>query len=205
MRVTLRLSEANARRRLHAEYFGREGRCWAVLEHREKPAVCSDSSYASTVASSMSGSSLPAECSSRCLPCCLLLASPPPKRHDPPVSSHMLPTVGRELRRTVHVECLDDDLGQIGDSQNCNQQLPDLHGPTAGGETARGKVGSVPACNEPKASCGVRANSYRRQVTIARAARSAVFPARFVLMAPMNLCPCGYHGDERRACRCTPT
>ena len=42
------------------------------------------------------------------------------------------------------------------------------------------------------------------RVTIARAARTAVFPARFVLVAAMNPCPCGYAGDERRACRCTP-
>ena len=42
------------------------------------------------------------------------------------------------------------------------------------------------------------------RVTIARAARTAVFPARFVLMAAMNPCPCGFLGDERRACRCTP-
>lgn len=39
---------------------------------------------------------------------------------------------------------------------------------------------------------------------IARAARTAVFPARFVLVAAMNPCPCGYLDDERRACRCTP-
>ena len=42
------------------------------------------------------------------------------------------------------------------------------------------------------------------RVTIARAARTAVFPARFVLVGAMNPCPCGYDGDERRACRCTP-
>jgi len=42
------------------------------------------------------------------------------------------------------------------------------------------------------------------RVTIARAARTAVFPARFVLVAAMNPCPCGFQGDERRACRCTP-
>lgn len=41
-------------------------------------------------------------------------------------------------------------------------------------------------------------------VTIARAARSAIFPARFVLIAAMNPCPCGYLGDDHRACRCTP-
>jgi magnesium chelatase family protein len=42
-------------------------------------------------------------------------------------------------------------------------------------------------------------------VTIARAARTAVFPARFVLVAAMNPCPCGYAGDDHRACRCTPS
>jgi magnesium chelatase family protein len=42
------------------------------------------------------------------------------------------------------------------------------------------------------------------RVTIARASRSAVFPARFVLVAAMNPCPCGFQGHERRACRCTP-
>ena len=43
------------------------------------------------------------------------------------------------------------------------------------------------------------------RVSIARAARTAIFPARFVLVAAMNPCPCGFRGDERRACRCTPT
>ena len=42
------------------------------------------------------------------------------------------------------------------------------------------------------------------RVTIARAARAAVFPARFVLVAAMNPCPCGFSGDDRRVCRCTP-
>ena len=41
-------------------------------------------------------------------------------------------------------------------------------------------------------------------VTVARAARTAVFPARFILIAAMNPCPCGFLGDERRVCRCTP-
>ena len=42
------------------------------------------------------------------------------------------------------------------------------------------------------------------RVTISRAARTAAFPARFVLVGAMNPCPCGYMGDENRACRCTP-
>ena len=39
---------------------------------------------------------------------------------------------------------------------------------------------------------------------MSRALRSVNFPARFVLVAAMNPCPCGYHGDTRRACQCTP-
>jgi magnesium chelatase family protein len=42
------------------------------------------------------------------------------------------------------------------------------------------------------------------RVVIARAARTAVFPARFMLVAAMNPCPCGFLGDDRRECRCTP-
>ena len=42
------------------------------------------------------------------------------------------------------------------------------------------------------------------RITVARAARTVCFPARFVLVAAMNPCPCGYRGDPTRACRCTP-
>jgi magnesium chelatase family protein len=42
------------------------------------------------------------------------------------------------------------------------------------------------------------------RVTVARAARSSIFPARFMLIAAMNPCPCGFAGDLSRECRCTP-
>jgi magnesium chelatase family protein len=42
------------------------------------------------------------------------------------------------------------------------------------------------------------------RVTIARALTSTTFPASFVLVAAMNPCPCGYLGDGRHACKCTP-
>ena len=41
-------------------------------------------------------------------------------------------------------------------------------------------------------------------VTIARAAMSLEFPARFMLAAAMNPCPCGYFNDKSRECMCTP-
>jgi len=40
-------------------------------------------------------------------------------------------------------------------------------------------------------------------VRIARAARTVVFPARFMLIGAMNPCPCGFLGDATRPCRCS--
>jgi magnesium chelatase family protein len=40
-------------------------------------------------------------------------------------------------------------------------------------------------------------------VTIARANMTLSFPASFMLVAAMNPCPCGFHGDSSRECRCT--
>ncbi len=41
-------------------------------------------------------------------------------------------------------------------------------------------------------------------VTISRALSSTTFPANFMLIAALNPCPCGYRGDPRRSCHCTP-
>ncbi len=41
-------------------------------------------------------------------------------------------------------------------------------------------------------------------VTISRAATSLTYPARFMLAAALNPCPCGYHGDPYHKCSCTP-
>ena len=42
-------------------------------------------------------------------------------------------------------------------------------------------------------------------VTIARAARTVTFPARFTLAGALNPCPCGYFNDTRRECICSQT
>ena len=39
-------------------------------------------------------------------------------------------------------------------------------------------------------------------ITLARAAARLELPAAFQLVAAMNPCPCGYHGDPERECRC---
>jgi magnesium chelatase family protein len=41
-------------------------------------------------------------------------------------------------------------------------------------------------------------------VTISRALNSTTFPASFILVAAMNPCPCGYLGDSRHTCKCSP-
>jgi magnesium chelatase family protein len=40
-------------------------------------------------------------------------------------------------------------------------------------------------------------------VTLARAQMTLLFPARFMLIAAMNPCPCGHFSDPTRDCRCT--
>ena len=42
------------------------------------------------------------------------------------------------------------------------------------------------------------------EVTIARARATVRYPARFMLMASMNPCPCGHAGDPSRPCVCAP-
>lgn len=41
-------------------------------------------------------------------------------------------------------------------------------------------------------------------VTISRAAGTITYPAKFVLIAASNPCPCGYWGDPVKKCRCLP-
>ncbi|MDH4098165.1 MAG: YifB family Mg chelatase-like AAA ATPase [Nitrospira sp.] len=42
-------------------------------------------------------------------------------------------------------------------------------------------------------------------VTLTRASGSLKYPARFMLIAAMNPCPCGYYGDRTKPCVCTVT
>ncbi len=42
------------------------------------------------------------------------------------------------------------------------------------------------------------------KIVISRAAAQVEFPAQFQLVAAMNPCPCGYHGDPSGQCRCSP-
>lgn len=41
-------------------------------------------------------------------------------------------------------------------------------------------------------------------VSVSRAKGSIIFPARFMLVAAMNPCPCGFSGDSERLCACSP-
>jgi magnesium chelatase family protein len=41
-------------------------------------------------------------------------------------------------------------------------------------------------------------------VTVSRAAGTLTFPAKFIMVAASNPCPCGYLGDPVRPCKCLP-
>ncbi len=43
------------------------------------------------------------------------------------------------------------------------------------------------------------------EVTVSRALATATYPARFMLVAAMNPCPCGNRGSRTKPCTCTPT
>lgn len=42
------------------------------------------------------------------------------------------------------------------------------------------------------------------KVTVSRVKESVTYPARFLMVAAMNPCPCGYLGHPTRECACTP-
>ncbi|HEY5094205.1 MAG TPA: ATP-binding protein [Candidatus Eremiobacteraceae bacterium] len=41
-------------------------------------------------------------------------------------------------------------------------------------------------------------------VTVTRTAATVTYPAKFMLIASLNPCPCGYNGDRLRGCTCSP-
>ncbi len=43
------------------------------------------------------------------------------------------------------------------------------------------------------------------KITISRVNSSITYPSKFMLVAAMNPCPCGYYGSEVRECKCTDT
>jgi magnesium chelatase family protein len=43
------------------------------------------------------------------------------------------------------------------------------------------------------------------RVVISRASGTMTFPASFMLVAAMNPCACGFYGDSKRECRCSPS
>ncbi|MCO6453085.1 MAG: YifB family Mg chelatase-like AAA ATPase [Caldilineales bacterium] len=42
-----------------------------------------------------------------------------------------------------------------------------------------------------------------KQITLSRASSAVTFPTNFMLVGSMNPCPCGYYGDNERACTCS--
>ncbi|MCK5848740.1 MAG: YifB family Mg chelatase-like AAA ATPase [Caldisericia bacterium] len=42
-------------------------------------------------------------------------------------------------------------------------------------------------------------------ITISRVHNTVKWPSKFMLIATMNPCPCGYYGDSQKECMCTPS
>lgn len=83
-----------------------------------------------------------------------------------------------------------------------------LFGGYAPGEVSRAHRGLlfIDELPEFKRNCleGLRTVLDTGKVEIARAQRRLTYPARFMLVAAMNPCPCGFSGDTKRHCRCSP-
>ncbi len=56
---------------------------------------------------------------------------------------------------------------------------------------------------KPAVLQGIRQPMESGRVSITRADGNIVFPARFMLIAASNPCPCGYYGDEAKPCTCS--
>jgi magnesium chelatase family protein len=57
---------------------------------------------------------------------------------------------------------------------------------------------------QPPALQSLRQPVESGRVTLTRSRGAVTYPARFTLVAATNPCPCGWAGDDRRACRCPP-
>ena len=55
----------------------------------------------------------------------------------------------------------------------------------------------------PSVLQGIRQPLEAGRVTVTRADGNLDFPARFMLVAASNPCPCGYYGDDEEPCTCT--
>src|ERR1700682_602063 len=86
----------------------------------------------------------------------------------------------------------------------------------AGGGSGLGRPGEISRANhgvlfldelaefQPPALQSLRQPLETGRVTLTRSLGAVTYPARFTLVAASTPCPCGWLGDDRRACRCPP-
>ena len=132
-----------------------------------------------------------------------------------------LPSIMPPLERSEAIEVtrIHSVIGRLADGGLCSERpfrAPHHSITTAGliGGARRGWVGEVVLAHngvlfldELSEFARATLDALRQpledgRVAIVRARHSAVYPARFMLMAATNPCPCGYAG-ERERCRCS--
>lgn len=130
----------------------------------------------------------------------------PPLTHAEAIDVAKIQSVAGTLRRDAHLSSI---------RPFCAPHHTTSLAGLVGGGAARIRPGMVTMAHhgilflDEFPEFGIKLDSLRqpledRTITISRAHGSLELPAKFLMVAARNPCPCGWHGDRDRACTCTP-
>ena len=131
-------------------------------------------------------------------------------------ASILPPLSGAEAVEVTRIHSIAGELGGRAGAARGRSERPTTRSRRGAGRRRAAAGGSARSCWRTTACCSwtssrssprpaleaLRQPLEEGRVAIARARHSAVYPARFMLLAATNPCPCGYAGDGER-CRCS--